>query len=97
MSLSRIDLCVSTPSLLPCITGTKYTQWGISDHSPLVFHLEVRPTTALAHAPWKLNAFWLNLFPSHASVNHFIADFLAAHENHEDILQSLKLSYVVYL
>lgn len=48
----------------------------------------VKPKTSLLPAPWKLNAFWLNLFPSHATVCRSITEFLAANQDQVDLLQS---------
>lgn len=64
LSLSRIDLCLCTPLTARLLWDIQYLVRGVSDHSPLVISVLARPTTDLPRAPWKLNAFWLNLFPA---------------------------------
>lgn len=70
-----------------CQKLANYLPKGISDHSLLVIHLAMGSITSLLLAPWKLNAYWLNLFPSHAAVHCSIADFLATHQGQEGLLQ----------
>lgn len=68
-----IDLCSITATRY--VSEIKYALRGISDHSPLALILKVRPPSTLSRAPWKLNAFWLSLFPFQIAMK--ITDFPA--------------------
>lgn len=84
-SLSRIDLCLCTPSASPLTADIQYLTRGISDHSPLLIQLNGKPTTTLPRAPWKLNAFWLNLFTSHDKITNELLDYWRRHADHLDM------------
>lgn len=86
MSPSQIDLCMGTASLLPLLTDIMCTPRGI--YSLLVLHLEARTTTSMMRTPWKLNAFWVNFFPSRDHINRSIVEFIVAHGNYPDVMQS---------
>lgn len=51
MSLSLIDLCLCSDMAVQLVAEIKYALMGISDHSPLVLSLEVRPPSTLLRAP----------------------------------------------
>lgn len=51
---------------------------------PQVFF--VKPLIDLTRAPWKLNAFWLNLLPSHIDIEKQISDLFSDHEAFSDPL-----------
>lgn len=63
----------------------QYLTRSISDHSSLLVHLKVRPASNLPRAPWKLNAFWLNLFPSHTKIETDIAAYWQRHTDYPDL------------
>lgn len=79
-SLSRIDLCLCSSAAERHISEVTYALRSVSDHSPLIATLEVRPPSTMAKAPWKMNAFWLSLFPSHEQIESHIIDFWRLHE-----------------
>lgn len=64
MSLSHFDLCLCSETAARPVSDITYALRGISDHSPLIIDLKVCPLSTLNRAPWKLNAFWLNLITS---------------------------------
>lgn len=78
-SLSRIDLCLCSGVADRYISTVTYATRSVSDHSPLIVTLEARPPSATAKAPWKMNAFWLNLFPSHEQIELHIAEYWRVH------------------
>lgn len=84
MFLSRIDLCLCSTSASQYVEGIQYLPRSISDHSPLLLSLKVKPGTNLPRAPWKLNAFWLNLFPFHEKVERDIVAYWQRHTDHPD-------------
>lgn len=47
----------------------------VFDHSHVVVCLLVAPLSKLPRAPWKFNAFWLNLFTSHKELEWGIQAF----------------------
>lgn len=57
----------------------------ISDHSPILIQLIARPTANLQKAPWKLNAFWLNLIPSHEGLLEAIREYWESNADHPDL------------
>lgn len=86
LSLSRIDLFLCTPAASLFIQEVQYLVRDISDHSPPGDFSSSGPTLTLPRAPWKLNTFWLNLFPSHNRITDKISIYLQANREHPDPL-----------
>lgn len=84
-SLSRIDLCLCSYVAERYISEVAYALRSVSDHSPLIVTLEVCPPSTVAKAPWKMNAFWLNLFPSHEQIESHVIDFWRIHAADESV------------
>lgn len=57
---TELSICSATASRY--VLEITYAVRSISDHSPGITTLEVRPILSMTKTPWKLNAFWLNLF-----------------------------------
>lgn len=76
-SLSSTDLCLFAADRY--ILKVNYALRNISDHSPLIVRLEVRPPSTVAKATLKLNAFWLHLFPSYEQIVSQITEFCRIH------------------
>lgn len=74
-SLSRIDLAVGNPAMLSSVLDISYKPRCVSDHSYMVINLIVSQQTTLPRAPWKFNAFWLQLFTSHVDIEGNIKKF----------------------
>lgn len=89
ISLSRIDLCLCTSSVVPLLEDIQYGVWGISDHSPILVFLNTKPTTSLLWAPWKLNAFWMSLITTHDKIATLISAFWQGHSHHPQLLYAL--------
>lgn len=72
--LSRIDLGLGNQHMLPFLADSQYEVRQVSDHSPfwvdLAFHIVLR------HFSWKLNPFWLSLFPEPDPIPELITSFL---------------------
>lgn len=58
---------------------------SIYDHSPLIVRLKVRPPSTVAKATWKLNAFWLHLFPSQEQILSQITEFWCIHADNVSV------------
>lgn len=61
-ALSRIDLCLCNPLAMPNVTLIEYVPRSISDHSLLRTLISV--PGVLEERLWKVNSFWLQLFPA---------------------------------
>lgn len=85
LSLSRIDICLCMTSASQHIEEVQYLTRSISDHSPLAVRLTVRSASNLPRAPWKQNAFWLNLFPSHTKIATEITAYWQRHADYSDL------------
>lgn len=59
--LSRIDLGLGNDALLSVLTDSNYEARNILDHSP--FWVELTIQDFPRKSCWKLNPFWLSLFP----------------------------------
>lgn len=55
------------------------------DQSPLIIEMEVCPPSTLRRAPWKLNAFWLNLLPSPSQILQDIVHFWGEQADYLDV------------
>lgn len=84
-SLSRIDLCLCTPQTSHLLQDMQYLVRGVSDPSPLLVYLNSKPAMTLPRAPWKLNAFWLNIFTSHKRIAAEISEFWLRHAAHPNL------------
>lgn len=72
-TLSRIDLTLCSADLIPYIVDVNIEPRGISDHSPLVVHLTSGHQAS--NMSWRLNPFWLELFPKEDAISTRIVDF----------------------
>lgn len=75
MSLSLIVVTICFAATTQYVSEITYAVRSISDHSSVNTNLEVRPISTMTKAPWKLNAFWLNMFSSHAQIATKIGEF----------------------
>lgn len=89
MSLSRIDLSICSATVSRHISEITYAVRSISDHSPVITSLELRPISSMVRAPWKLNAFWLNLLSAHAQIGTKIENFWRVHRDQAAMERSM--------
>lgn len=66
MTLSKIDHMLVSTDLVPYLAAASYASRSVSDHSPGILDVEwgLRPTLK----GWRLNPFWLTLFPEEHDV-----------------------------
>lgn len=81
--LSRIDLGLDNGSILSLIAEFHYEQRHISDHSP--FWVELVFPEAPRHVSWKLNPFWLTVFPDQDPIPKLLKAFFRTNLNSADI------------
>lgn len=58
----------------------------MSDHSPLVVWIQAQLPSSLPREPCKLNAFWLQLFPSHERIDAQIQNFFVTNQGYVEEL-----------
>lgn len=57
----------------------------MSDHSHLMVTLVALPAADMPRASWKLNTFWLIMFPSHEKIMAEISGLCRRYEDHPDL------------
>lgn len=73
-SLSRIDLGLGNAALLPLVIDSGYGDRHISDHSS--FWMSIALPVVARPRTWKLNPFWLDLFPTPDPIRERLVYFL---------------------
>lgn len=68
------------------LTHVQYSPRGVSNHSLRIAWLRACPISMLPKAPWKRNAFWMQSFPSHDSIESNISHFFDRHSDVTDML-----------
>lgn len=77
--LSRIDLCLTNDLAHALTNSVKYAPRNILDHSLVSANIIISPNPQ--HKLWKVNPFWLTIFPSSDSIPRALAEFVRFNQN----------------
>lgn len=72
--LFRIDLGLGNDLMLPLVSSSKCEARTVSDHSPLC--IQIITSGIVKRTYWKINPFWLSLFPSPNPIHDSLATFI---------------------
>lgn len=84
MSLSKIDHMLVSNDLVPYVAAASYASRSVSDHSPGILDVEwgLRPTLK----GWRLNPFWLTLFPEEHDIFMAVPSYFEVNRDTADPL-----------
>lgn len=72
--LSRIDLGLGNETMLPLISSAQYAARTVSNHSSLC--IKILKSGVAKRVCWKINQFWLSLFPNPDPIHHNLSTFI---------------------
>lgn len=77
--LSRIDMTCGNGKVQPLMQSITYLPRGVSDHSPLMFRLNIGPRGS--YPTWKMHSYWLSQIGPNDRIPDQLIVIFEAHEN----------------